>query len=184
MEHTLTQLCDIDPMLDDIKESKEKNRQWIIESAIVFKKDIQVIDLTNDEVISSLVFHPYFSLQIPDIKSIKVDPMLYNIKVLARCISIWKAHPSGKPNNICSLDIVFQDHQLLLDEGSCYRIGNFDVGNNSGNFPLLTYKYKMNLYKNIEAKIISGGKVWTIVVIPRLNISPSDIFSLTGDNIR
>nr|GEU29459.1 F-box domain-containing protein [Tanacetum cinerariifolium] len=80
MEHTLTQLCDIDPMLDDIK-------------------------------ISLLVFHPYLPLQIRDIKSIKVDPMLYDIKVLARCISIWRAHPSGNPNNICSLDIVFQDHQ-------------------------------------------------------------------------
>nr|GEV77212.1 hypothetical protein [Tanacetum cinerariifolium] len=41
--------------------------------------------------ISSLVFHPYLPLQIPDIKSIKVDPMLYDIKVVARCISIWKA---------------------------------------------------------------------------------------------
>nr|GEV86704.1 hypothetical protein [Tanacetum cinerariifolium] len=50
MEHTLTQLCDIDPMLDDIK-------------------------------ISSLIFHPYLPLQIPDIKSIKVDQMLYDIKV-------------------------------------------------------------------------------------------------------
>nr|GEX74803.1 replication protein A 70 kDa DNA-binding subunit B [Tanacetum cinerariifolium] len=81
MKHTLTQLCDIDPMLDDIK-------------------------------ISSLVFHPYLPLQIPDIKIIKVDPMLYDINVIARCISIWKAHPSGNPNNICCLDIVFQDHQV------------------------------------------------------------------------
>nr|GEW49149.1 hypothetical protein [Tanacetum cinerariifolium] len=79
MEHTLTELCDIDPMLDDIK-------------------------------ISSFVFHPYLPLQIPDIKSIKVDPILYDIKLLARCISIWKTHPPGNPNNICSLDIVFQDH--------------------------------------------------------------------------
>nr|GEU96827.1 ribonuclease H-like domain-containing protein [Tanacetum cinerariifolium] len=38
--------------------------------------------------ISSLVFHPYSPLQIPDIKRIKVDPMLYDNKVLARCISI------------------------------------------------------------------------------------------------
>nr|GFB99181.1 replication protein A 70 kDa DNA-binding subunit B [Tanacetum cinerariifolium] len=37
--------------------------------------------------------------------------MLYDIKVIARCISIWKAHPSGNPNKICCLDIVFQDHQ-------------------------------------------------------------------------
>nr|GEZ64012.1 replication protein A 70 kDa DNA-binding subunit B [Tanacetum cinerariifolium] len=133
MEHTHTQLCDIDPMLDDIKicafstsiikrnihissnyqimvktkESKEKNSNGSSKPAIVFKKDIQVIDLTDDEVISSLVFHPYLPLQIPHIKSIKVDLMLYDIKFLARCISIWKAHPSGNPNNICSLDIVF-----------------------------------------------------------------------------
>nr|GEZ68744.1 hypothetical protein [Tanacetum cinerariifolium] len=70
------------------KESKEKNSNGSSKPAIVFKKDIQVIDLTDDEVISSLVFHPYLPLQILDIKSIKVDPMLYDLKVLARCISI------------------------------------------------------------------------------------------------
>ena len=38
--------------------------------------------------------------------------------------------------------------QLLIDEGSCYRIGNFGVGENGGNYPLLSHRYKLNLYKN------------------------------------
>ncbi|GKA64869.1 hypothetical protein Tco_0764576, partial [Tanacetum coccineum] len=65
--------------------------------------------------------------------------MLDDIKVVARCISNWKAHPVGNPNNVWSLDIVLQDpqgnriqatcnkdhinkFQLLPDEESCYRI--------------------------------------------------------------
>ncbi|GJS42919.1 putative ribonuclease H-like domain-containing protein [Tanacetum coccineum] len=37
--------------------------------------------------------------------------------------------------------------QLLLDEGACYRIGNFDVGENSGKWPLLNHRYKLNLFQ-------------------------------------
>ncbi|GKB36316.1 replication protein A 70 kDa DNA-binding subunit B, partial [Tanacetum coccineum] len=65
--------------------------------------------------------------------------MLDDLKILARCISIWKAHPAGNPYDVWSFDIVLQDpqgnrvqatckkdhinkFQLLLDEGSCYRI--------------------------------------------------------------
>ncbi|PWA94354.1 hypothetical protein CTI12_AA060720 [Artemisia annua] len=29
-----------------------------------------------------------------------IDPMLDDIKILARCISIWKSHPKGKPNEV------------------------------------------------------------------------------------
>nr|GEX09035.1 hypothetical protein [Tanacetum cinerariifolium] len=55
-------------VIDMTKESKEKNSNGSSKPAIVFKKDIQVIDLTDNEVISSLVFHLYLPLQIPDIK--------------------------------------------------------------------------------------------------------------------
>nr|GEV12800.1 replication protein A 70 kDa DNA-binding subunit B [Tanacetum cinerariifolium] len=37
--------------------------------------------------------------------------------------------------------------QLLLDEGACYRIGNFDVGENSGKWSLLNHKYKLNFFQ-------------------------------------
>nr|GEX27183.1 Toll/interleukin-1 receptor (TIR) domain-containing protein [Tanacetum cinerariifolium] len=116
MEHTLTQLCDINPMLNDIK-------------------------------ISSLVFHPYLLLQIPDIKSIKVDAILYDIKVLARCISIWKAHPSGNPNNTCSLDIVFQDHQDLFHNNKDARVTQLDNENrniNIGSLPVTDFFQEIN----------------------------------------
>ncbi|GJY63251.1 replication protein A 70 kDa DNA-binding subunit B, partial [Tanacetum coccineum] len=38
--------------------------------------------------------------------------------------------------------------QLLIDEGSCYRISNFGVGDNGGKYPLLNHRYKLNFYKN------------------------------------
>ena len=43
-----------------------------------------------------------------------IDPMLDDVKVLVRCISLWKSHPAGKPNEVWSLDMVFQDAQVLL----------------------------------------------------------------------
>jgi hypothetical protein len=46
--------------------------------------------------------------------------------------------------------------QLLLDEGSCYRIGNFGVGENRGNYPLVHHRYKMNLHKNSVVKRLSS----------------------------
>nr|GEY22779.1 replication protein A 70 kDa DNA-binding subunit B [Tanacetum cinerariifolium] len=44
-----------------------------------------------------------------------IDPMLDALKVLARCISIWKSHPANKPNEVWSSDVVFQDAQMLLE---------------------------------------------------------------------
>lgn len=41
-----------------------------------------------------------------------IDPMLDDIKIVARCISIWKSHPAGKPNEVWSLDMVLQDEQV------------------------------------------------------------------------
>ena len=43
-----------------------------------------------------------------------IDPMLDDIKILARCISIWKSHPKGKPNEVWSLDMILQDPQVIL----------------------------------------------------------------------
>ncbi|GJX77588.1 replication protein A 70 kDa DNA-binding subunit B [Tanacetum coccineum] len=73
--------------------------------------------------------------------------------------------PAGRPNEVWALDMVFQDpqgnrvqgtirnqninkFQLLIDEGSCYRISNFGVGDNGGKYPLLNHRYKLNFYKN------------------------------------
>ncbi|GJY84779.1 hypothetical protein Tco_0498805 [Tanacetum coccineum] len=36
----------------------------------------------------------------------------------------------------------------VLDEGSCYRIGDFGVGKNGRKFPLLNHRYKINFYQN------------------------------------
>ncbi|PWA76328.1 hypothetical protein CTI12_AA235610 [Artemisia annua] len=95
-----------------------------------------------------------------------IDPMLDDIKIVARCISIWKSHPAGKPNEVWSLDMVLQDEQgnrvqatartkevinkyrLLIDEGSCYRISNFGVGENGGKYPFLNHRYKISFFRN------------------------------------
>ncbi|GKE07535.1 replication protein A 70 kDa DNA-binding subunit B [Tanacetum coccineum] len=66
-----------------------------------------------------------------------LDPMNHDTKILVRCISIWKSHPLGKPNEVWSLDAILQDQQgkrvqvsikgkhiskfqLIPDEGACY----------------------------------------------------------------
>ncbi|GJV29135.1 replication protein A 70 kDa DNA-binding subunit B [Tanacetum coccineum] len=94
-----------------------------------------------------------------------IDPMMDDVKVLVRCISIWKSHAKGKPNQPWGLDVVLQDAEgnrvqatikkdsmnkflTVLDEGSCYRIGNFGVGENGVKYPLLNHRYKINFYKN------------------------------------
>ncbi|GJY72120.1 ATP-dependent DNA helicase PIF1-like protein [Tanacetum coccineum] len=38
--------------------------------------------------------------------------------------------------------------QPILDEGACYRITNFGIGENSGNFPLLEHRFKLSFFKN------------------------------------
>ena len=38
--------------------------------------------------------------------------------------------------------------QAILDEGSCYKVGSFGVGENGGKFPLLSHRYKIGFYKN------------------------------------
>ncbi|GJS82914.1 replication protein A 70 kDa DNA-binding subunit B [Tanacetum coccineum] len=39
------------------------------------------------------------------------DPMIDDLKVLGRCVSLWKSHPVGRPNKVWALDMVFQDAQ-------------------------------------------------------------------------
>ncbi|GJU77493.1 putative reverse transcriptase domain-containing protein [Tanacetum coccineum] len=94
-----------------------------------------------------------------------LDPMLDDAKILARVISIWKSHPKQRPNEVWSLDAVLQDQmgnrvqatirnhdikkfQPILDERASYRISNFGIGENSGNFPLLEHRFKLNFFKN------------------------------------
>ncbi|PWA75791.1 replication protein A 70 kDa DNA-binding subunit B [Artemisia annua] len=94
-----------------------------------------------------------------------VDPMLDDVKILVRVVRIWKAHPITRPNEVWSLEVLFQDQQgnrmqasikkadmnkfqAILDEGSCYKVGSFGVGENGGKFPLLSHRYKIGFYKN------------------------------------
>ncbi|GJT70849.1 replication protein A 70 kDa DNA-binding subunit B [Tanacetum coccineum] len=82
-----------------------------------------------------------------------IDPMMDEGNVLVRCISIWYNHPPGKPEMKWGLEMVLQDEQgnriqasvkkdglskfqPILQEGSCYKISNFGVGENGGKFPL------------------------------------------------
>ncbi|GJV81156.1 replication protein A 70 kDa DNA-binding subunit B [Tanacetum coccineum] len=94
-----------------------------------------------------------------------LDLMLDDAKILARVISIWMSHPKQRPNEVWSLDAVLQDQmgnrvqatvrnqdikkfQPILDEGACYRISNFGIGENGGNIPLLDHRYKLSFFKN------------------------------------
>ncbi|GJX26234.1 replication protein A 70 kDa DNA-binding subunit B [Tanacetum coccineum] len=56
-----------------------------------------------------------------------IDPMLDDLKIVARCISVWKPHPAGNPKDGNRVQATCKNEhmnkfQLLLDEGSCYRI--------------------------------------------------------------
>ncbi|GJT38070.1 replication protein A 70 kDa DNA-binding subunit B [Tanacetum coccineum] len=93
-----------------------------------------------------------------------VDPMLDNITVHGRCISLWHSHRMNQAHNPYSLDMVLQDSQNsriqvyikkewmfrfepLFQEGQCYAISNFAIAENSGKLPLLPHKYKISFYK-------------------------------------
>ncbi|GKD25513.1 replication protein A 70 kDa DNA-binding subunit B [Tanacetum coccineum] len=41
-----------------------------------------------------------------------IDPMIDDLKVLGRCISLWKSHHVGGSNDVWALDMVFQDAQF------------------------------------------------------------------------
>nr|GEY49901.1 replication protein A 70 kDa DNA-binding subunit B [Tanacetum cinerariifolium] len=93
-----------------------------------------------------------------------VDPMLDNITVQGRCVSLWHSHRLNEAHNPYSLDMVLQDSQNsriqiyikkewmfrfepLFKEGQCYSISNFAIAENRGKLPLLPHKYKISFYK-------------------------------------
>nr|GFA13532.1 replication protein A 70 kDa DNA-binding subunit B [Tanacetum cinerariifolium] len=42
-----------------------------------------------------------------------LDPILDDLKIVARCISIWKAYSAGNPKDVWSLDCVLQEAQVV-----------------------------------------------------------------------
>ena len=54
----------------------------------------------------------------------QIDPMLDNIKIKARCISVWHSHPAGKPKQAYSFDIVLQDMQV---SSLIYFLSMYDI---------------------------------------------------------
>ncbi|GJR79692.1 replication protein A 70 kDa DNA-binding subunit B [Tanacetum coccineum] len=40
-----------------------------------------------------------------------INPMIDDLKVLARYTSLWKSHRAGRPKKVWALDMVFQDAQ-------------------------------------------------------------------------
>nr|GEW71275.1 replication protein A 70 kDa DNA-binding subunit B [Tanacetum cinerariifolium] len=58
-----------------------------------------------------------------------LDWMNDDNNILARCISIWKSYPLGKPNEVWSLDVVLQDQQGIVSKpllrGSLSASSNF-----------------------------------------------------------
>ncbi|GKB01330.1 ATP-dependent DNA helicase PIF1-like protein [Tanacetum coccineum] len=95
----------------------------------------------------------------------EVDPMLDNIAVQGRCISIWHSHRLNAAHDPYSLDLVLQDAQNnriqvyikkefmfrfepLFEEGQCYTVSNFGIAENGGRLPLLPHRYKISFYKS------------------------------------
>ncbi|KAL6531006.1 hypothetical protein OROHE_014488 [Orobanche hederae] len=92
-----------------------------------------------------------------------VDPMLDNITVQGRCISIWHSHKLNEAHNPTALiwfcrmckyqdpSYIKKDWMLrfepLFEEGKCYSILNFAIAENTGRLPLLPSKYKISFYK-------------------------------------
>ncbi|GKD58231.1 replication protein A 70 kDa DNA-binding subunit B, partial [Tanacetum coccineum] len=73
-----------------------------------------------------------------------VDPMLDNITVLGRCISLFC--------RILRIQVYVKKEWMfrfepLFKEGQCYAISNFTITENSGKLPLLLHKYKIHFYK-------------------------------------
>ncbi|KAL6513803.1 hypothetical protein OROMI_034502 [Orobanche minor] len=94
----------------------------------------------------------------------EVNPMLDDISVRARCISIWHSHKLNAENDPYSFDIVLQDadntriqvyikkefmfrFEPLFEEGQCYIISNFGIAENGGKLPLVPHRFKISFYK-------------------------------------
>ncbi|GJU85697.1 replication protein A 70 kDa DNA-binding subunit B [Tanacetum coccineum] len=73
----------------------------------------------------------------------EVDPMLDDISIQGKCVSIWHSHRMNVAHDPYSLDLVLQDAHV----GQCYILSNFDIANNSVRLPLLPHRYKISFYK-------------------------------------
>ncbi|GJZ73834.1 replication protein A 70 kDa DNA-binding subunit B [Tanacetum coccineum] len=133
-----------------------------------------------------------------------IDPMMDEGNVLVRCISIWYNHPPGKPEMKWGLEMILQDEQgnriqasvkkdglskfqPILQEGSCYKISNFGVGENGGKFPLLSHKYRINFYKNTSVTRVNkfdnnvhGFKFEPFQNFATKHFSPTDVVDVIG----
>ncbi|GJS11817.1 hypothetical protein Tco_0368613 [Tanacetum coccineum] len=68
----------------------------------------------------------------------EVEPMLDNIAVQRRCISIWHSHRLNAAHDPYSLDLVLQDAQN--NRIQCYTVSNFGIAENGGRLPLLPHR--------------------------------------------
>ncbi|GJR69991.1 replication protein A 70 kDa DNA-binding subunit B [Tanacetum coccineum] len=86
----------------------------------------------------------------------EVDPMLDNIAVQGKCISIWHSHRLNAAHDPYRLDLVLQDahnnriqvyikkefmfrFEPLFEEGQCYTVSNFGIAENGRRLPLLPH---------------------------------------------
>ncbi|GJW72107.1 replication protein A 70 kDa DNA-binding subunit B [Tanacetum coccineum] len=70
-----------------------------------------------------------------------INPMVANMSIKGRIISIWKAQRLNERHMPYSLEFVLQD-----DQGIYYKISNFEVTENGGRIPLLPHRWKLSFY--------------------------------------
>ncbi|GJY26198.1 replication protein A 70 kDa DNA-binding subunit B [Tanacetum coccineum] len=87
-----------------------------------YRKDKGVVDASNITMIKD------------------VDPMLDNITVHERCISLWHSHRINQAHNPYSIDMVLHDSQNS-------RIQVYIRKEWIGKLPMLPHKYKISFYK-------------------------------------
>ncbi|PWA42455.1 hypothetical protein CTI12_AA526150 [Artemisia annua] len=129
-----------------------------------------------------------------------VDPMLDDIKIQVRCISIWFSEEPNMSHSPVTLDFVVQDEQGnriqcsvtkknmhkykgMLEEGQCYQISNFGIGENGDLFDtfganneqaghvvliLQLAKIKCWLGDTSLCPIMSGSKVYINADLPEV----------------
>ncbi|GJV83994.1 replication protein A 70 kDa DNA-binding subunit B [Tanacetum coccineum] len=125
---------------------KDSFMSWVL--ILNVSCDVEVYDIAvgsfvfPKKITNYFVFNPVVQTMEQQLTLLcDIDPMMDDVKVPARCISIWAV---GKPNEPWGLDVVLQDPEgnriqasiklenmnkflAVLDEGSCYIIGNFGV---------------------------------------------------------
>ncbi|GJW69152.1 replication protein A 70 kDa DNA-binding subunit B [Tanacetum coccineum] len=96
-----------------------------------------------------------------------INPMIANMAIKGRCISVWHSYKLNEIHDPYSLDCVFQDEESnriqifvkkelmfkfepLLREGQCYIISYFRVVENSGRLLLLPNRWKISFYKGTK----------------------------------